>query len=519
MNKKKILLISRNLDAPQDGLELADAQNLIDSFVNYWYTIHFKEWSHYIDFISASIHKKNKHTSNLAGRIKEVMKEKDPILFIEDLFLKFTPARANYSIKSKQKALIDELKNLIDLTKKYLVYKQAIDSPIDFQRLLTKRLKRRNDNGLFQQTVNDFELILNADEIRSTIMISLERWWLAHQTYYHQYTEQISDSAVFQRNLEAYEAFHQLVILRNYLEHLNRNQRTIEVDYYKLQEKANYILAEIHDNANPILKLYSQLIKTLREYQDHLHDNYYLFKTLYTQFGAQLAPVDQLVLAKTAINYLQRPHYKHGGKTWLKEIFKWMQYLNSENLYEFEGTISDDEYLNFSLVAIALDDFKALEQFEAKYAPILDSDYKDHVLGLSKVYYLQKKQNNREAREILDKWFPLNSSEELKYNLRAKVLRVMLSLENGETELSDVLYNLFKFCKRLIEKQIMTENAVQPYFQFHEVVKQLNKYYHPNPNKKEANKKQALEKLNILMASNDEVAHRLWLEQKIAGLE
>lgn len=519
MKRKRILLFSKKLDALQEDYDWEDVQNLLDNFINYWHTIHFKEWSHYIEFISASIHKKNKHTSNLAGRIKEVMKENNPTLSIEDLILKFTPAKASYSIKAKLKALANEFNTLIDLTKKYLVYKQAIDSPIDFQRLLTKRLKRRNDNGLFQQTVNDFELLLYPENVKPTIMLSLERWWLAHQNYYHQYTEQISDGLVFQRNLEAYEAFHQLVTLRNYLEYLNRNQRTVETDHYQLQEKADLILVAVSDNALPVVKLYSQLIKTFKEYQDHQHDNYFLFKEHYAQFGAQIEQVDQLVLAKTAINYLEKPHYKHGGKTWLTEIFKWMQYLNRECLYEFEGTISDDEYLNFALVAIALDELNAFEQFEVKYESKLDSDYKDHVLGLSKVYYLQKLQKSEDALAILDTWFPLNSSEELKYNLRAKVLRVMLNLENGEAELRDVLYNLFKFCKRLIEKLVMTESAVQPYFRFHDVVKQLNLYYHPNPNKKAIVKKEALEMIHILMASENHIAHRLWLEQKIADIK
>lgn len=490
-------------------------QNLLETFLSYWYTLNIKEWSAFNAFVASPIHKKNGYSVKLIERIKEALRKGTTELRGEDLIARYTSAKTNDPMPIKMQALVEEFNTLIDLTKKYMAYNQMVENPLEFQRLLTKNLKRRNNNELFQQAAQTFSESL--EEVPLTIMVAADQWWLAHQSYYHQYTEQISNPFIFQENLKAQDQLQQLILLRNYLEHLNRNQRTFEKDHYQLEAKVNFMFQQSEPSPG-LAQLYLQVIKLFVANEEEQSKNYHLFKGTYPEYNLQIAEADRLVLIKTVINYLTRLHYKHGGQSWLYEMFYWMQRLNKEELYEFEGSISDDEYLNFSLTALAIGDLRAFKQFEAKYSPLLDPKIEERVLELCKAYYLEKEQKMKEALDVLDAHFQLGSREELKYNLRAKGLRTILCYEMDAPDLPKVLYNLFKFCQRLIEKELMTAQAVAPHFRFHEAVKAMDLYNNPDPNRKAQQQQQATETIKTLMASNEGIANRTWLEQKIALL-
>lgn len=488
-------------------------QNLLDTFLSYWYTLDMKEWSAFNAFAASPMHKKNQHSVSLVERIKEALRKDTTELRGEDLILRYTSAKASDAMPIKMQALANEFQTLIDLIKKYLAYKQLMENPLDFQRMLTKSLKQRNNNELFQQNVKCFEQKLS--EMPLTIMVASDQWWLAHQSYYHQHTEQISNPHVFQENLKAYDQLHLLTLLRNYLEYLNRNQRTVERDDFELEKKIKFILHQSKPS-NVLAQLYHLVISLFKSSDEDQSKHYHQFKETYPRVNLQIAKADRLVLVKTVINYLSILHYQYGGQTWLFEVFYWMQRLNKEELYEFEGSISDDEYLNFSLTALAIGDLRAFKQFEIKYSTLLDPKIKAHVLGLCKAYFLEKEHKVDEALALLNQYFPLGSKEELKYNLRAKELRVMLCYEIDDADMPNILYNLFKFCQRLIEKELMTALAVAPHFNFYEVVKNLDRYKNPDPDKKVQQQEQALKEIKQRIQAEEQIANRSWIERKLA---
>lgn len=202
-----------------------------------------------------------------------------------------------------------------------------------------------------------------------------------------------------------------------------------------------------------------------------------------------------------------------------------MKYLSQKGLYGFDGNASDDEYLNFFLIALALEKKEELSYFQETYTKLLDQKIKDQVLNLCQTYVLQKEHNISEALNLLENTFPLNSKKSLKYDLRAKELRVMLNYENmlilkkdGDTvdELERNIDNLTKFCQRLIDGDHLSENRAAPHKNFRRVAAKL---FLLQSKVSDDEKKAILQDIQKMLDSHAPLSHRSWINKQLAGLE
>lgn len=505
-----------------------NAQESLEKYHAFWACLTSKERLSFINFIKASIH-------DLKGDVDvvELATYLDPgdknskIILLEDanLIRRFSMVKGTQSIGAHLAGLTQKLETLLILIERFIVYNQVLNDKSLYQRALIKSLKERNSNGLFLKATTDFRSSLKKTQL--TLMVAEDRWWLEHQLYYNKTTDHTTDPGVFDRNIQSFEFFVQLTTLRNYLEILNRT-------IYNSEQAAQYdllfsaIVTEVEQQTTyPVLvELYILMINVLKTKHEPSKSNpfYVEFKSLFLKRDHELAKVDQFILVKTCINYVILVYHQL-GPPWLEEMFEWMKYLSQKMLYSLDQMISDGEYLNFYVVAQALGEMDALADFEKKYSRYLNKEVKEQVLKLCESYALQREKKIDEALKVLEKAFPSHSKKPLKYDIRAKELRVMLCYENvllkkkwEEGPLNDLernIENLKKYCQRLFKSDLLNEKTVVPHQNFQRIASK----FHLLQTKIEDNKKKSIvKKIEQILAQEEPISNRSWIKKQLALL-
>jgi hypothetical protein len=497
-----------------------EARNLIEQYHSYWLALSATEQVHLKDFIVSPMHKCNRQAQELSAYLSISFKNNKIVnLGNETLIRSYSSGRKTDHLSVHWSKFVEQLTTLLDLIERFLVYQQVMSEKLVYQRLLVKSLKERKNNDLFLKAAADFRTSLNKTQL--TIMVAADKWWLEHQCYYHKYTDHSTAQSIFDRNIAAFETFNQVTFLRNYLELLNRNvPNEPMIEQFDLAFER--ILAA-QAKFPTLIELYITMIKILKYTDEIPCPHYFHFKKTFFNGQYELAKVDQLVLAKTCSNYLYMV-YAQLGSPWLDETFEWYEYLSQKGLYGLDGTTSEDEYMNFYLVALALGKKKALDFFQETYNKMLDQKVKDQVLNLCQTSALQKENKIEEALELLNKAFPLNSPKSLKYDLRAKELRVMLSYEimlirqkDGDTvdDLERNIDNLKKFCQRLIDSNRMSEERAAQHLNFRLVASKL--FLLQNKSSKEE-RNAILQDIQKMIDNNAPLSYRSWILKQLSLL-
>lgn len=497
-----------------------EAGKLIEQYHSYWLGLNTSERSLLKNFMSSPMHNCNRQILELSTYLSTQFKNNKNVNSSDEVLIrKYSSGRKADHLSIHQSKFIEQLKTLIGLIEHFLVYQQVMGEKLVYQRLLVKSLKERKNNDLFLKAAADFRTSLNKSQL--TIMVAADKWWLEHQCYYHKYTDHNSAQSVFDRNIVAFDTFNQVTVLRNYLEMLNRDSPD-ESMLEQFDRAFEHILAT-KTKFPTLIKLYITMIKILKCADELPSPDYFDFKKIFFDGQYELAKVDQLILAKTCSNYLYLV-YTQLGSPWLDETFEWHEYISQKGLYGLDGTISEDEYLNFYLLALALRKKKELSFFQETYTKMLDLKVKDQVLSLCQTSALQKENKIEEALALLNSAFPLNSKKSLKYDLRAKELRVMLSYDimlmkqkDDDTvdELERNIDNLKKFCHRLIESNRLSEDRAAQHQNFRIVASKLF-LLQSKVDKEERDA--ILQDIQKLIESNAPLSYRSWILKQLAVL-
>lgn len=496
------------------------ARNLVEQYHSYWLGLSTSERASLKDFIDNPMHKCNGQVKELGSSLSISFKNNRIVnLSDEALIRRYSSGRKNDDLSVHRSKFLEQLATLIDLIERFLVYQQAISDKLVYQRLLVKSLKERKNNDLFLKAAADFRTSLNRSQL--TIMVAADKWWLEHQCYYQKYIDHAAAQSVFDSNIAAFDTFVQVTFLRNYLELLNRNVQNEQM-IEQFDRDFEHILTT-QTQFPTLIKLYITMIKILKCADKLPSPDYSDFKKIFFSAEYEIAKVDQLILAKTCSNYLYIV-YTQLGTPWLDETFEWYEYLSQKGLFGLDGTASDGEYINFYLVALALGKKKELNFFQETYTKMLDQKVKDQVLNLCQTSALQKENKIEEALELLNSAFPMNSKKSLKYDLRAKELRVMLSYEvmlirekDGNTldDLERNIDNLNKFCQRLIDGNRLSEERAAQHLNFRIVAYKLFSLQNKSS---EEERDAILQDIQKMIDNNAPLSYRSWILKQLSKL-
>lgn len=486
----------------------------------FWEVLTSKERLALVEFIKAPMHKCNRYVAELAAHLNIALKnDRVTLLTDEKLISRYSSGRKTDSAATHLSKLTQQFDTLLKLIEQFIVYTHVLNDKHTYQKALVKSLKERNNHGLFLKAAADFRTSLNKTPL--TLMVAADKWWLEHQCYYDTYADLSNGSNTFEQNINSFDTFYELTILRNYMEMFNRNVPSTE-----LIEKFDYPFESIAkgdiEKKPTVAKLYLEMINILKT-KSEIPNQYYLdFKASFHK-AQQLAKVDLFILSKTCVNYLSGLYYQF-GLPWLDELFEWLMFQYNNGLYAVEGGMSDGDYLNFFLVAQALEKYEFLEQFKKSHSKLLDISIKDQVLALCQSYTFLREKKIMEAWDLLEEVFPLNSPKQVKYDLRVKELRVMLCYENFLLDQADedkkegvvkTIDNLNKYFQRLVEGDHLSKERTSPHINFRWVVSKLY-YYYKKTNENE--KVTILIEILNLLNSNAPFSNRFFINQQLSKI-
>lgn len=329
--------------------------------------------------------------------------------------------RKLYEIEEEEagvQKLGDGLKKLEQLLQTFIIQAEVNNDSQQALRLLTIGLKKRKNTELFYRAAARYEKLIQEEPV--TIMRLHAEWWLDHQRYFHQNLRQNrSDIKWFELSDHKLDQFTQLTKLRYLCESFNRRNVlnegfTVKIPVYLLQQLSK-------EGSTPeVIWLYERIVPLI----EHAYDRVQTRKLLHHFIHKydQLAPADQIVLAKLLYNVLLRGiNVDHAPET-SDLLVRLSKFIALNQLYLFEGVISDDEYLNIAIMSGVGGAFKFQSYFIEEYAPYLEDHTRDRAWQFAWVYRHFQLTDYEKAIEGLRSLFPPRTQGEDKYMFRAKAL-------------------------------------------------------------------------------------------------
>lgn len=325
-------------------------------------------------------------------------------------------------IRSDLRALIKRLPTLLTT---FLVHHEISSNKKLEGRVRTLALKKKKDTQLFWEAAEYFEHTLQEEP--TTIMKYHDSWWLYHQLYFHQYAEQYKDRAKTYLEIAAEHSFrlYQLTSLRYYCEMLNRVG--ILGQEPALQQIKNRMGSFINlDSPTPLIAIYSQLAR-LQQFPDN-SNLYQQLKANFQDHQHDIKLPDQLAIIKSVFNIWIR-HYEAARDHAPDELFFWAKSGVDSGAFLLEGNISDKVYLNTVMASGIAGQFDFLESFIDQYRPYLQEHCRKVAYQMAVIYLHFVKGAMAEAIKLLKKYFAKGKHIEHIYNLRAKIMYVLIYLD------------------------------------------------------------------------------------------
>lgn len=329
--------------------------------------------------------------------------------------------RKLYEIEEEEagvQKLSDGLKKLEQLLQTYIVHAEVEHEEQQALRLLTAGLKKRKNTELFYRAATKYEKRLQEEPV--TIMRLHAEWWLDHQRYFHQNLRQNrSDIKWFESSDHKLDQFTQLTKLRYLCESFNRRNVlnegfTVKIPIYLLQRLSP-------ESTTPeVIWLYERIVPLIEHAYDRISTRKLLHHFIHKY--DQLAAADQIVLAKLLYNVLLRGINIDDAPETSELLVRLSKFIAVNQLYLFEGVISDDEYLNIAIMSGVAGAFKFQSYFIETYAPYLEDHTRDRAWQFAWVYRNFQLDHYPAAIKGLKSLFPPHTQGEDKYMFRAKAL-------------------------------------------------------------------------------------------------
>lgn len=402
--------------------------------------------------------------------------------------------------EQKGKTLLRKfLKSLPDLIITYIEHQEIRTNRRMGDRVKVLSLKRRSDSNFFDVAAKAMEQTVSDQS--TTLMQFEELWWLHHQQYFHQYTQQYhqSGTAFLSKSIRYLQLFYQLTALRYYCEVLNREKILGEEAVFgSLKKEAGKLIDE--NSTLPVINLYSKLARLL-QFPDE--QRFYLaFRSYFEEFKENLAQPDQLVIIKSVSNIWIR-NYEKGLEHGPRELLHWAKEGLKAGAYLFENNLSDKEYLNIAIAAGLAGEFTFMAQFIEDYKKELENSIRSRAYQMAHIYLHFFRNELITVLEQLGEHFPAHKSFDHIYTLRVKVVYILTYLicyiENKEISIDGtqdpedkLVTQLDAYRKYIYRAGFLDQTRRAPHKSFHDLSNKIYKYAAGNPDHQTHAKKAAL---------------------------
>lgn len=500
----KIFFARKNLD-------LSSLNQEFERLVNLCFSINYEEVPKFEAYIKFSPFKSNgganldKLFAHIATSIKKGTAKVNGNVLLKKLFSETSPTKTPEDLEQR-------LKELYDCMLEFIAVNQIRGSKILKQRILLEDLRRRNNQSIFEAQGKRFKKLLKDEPL--SIHIAENLWWINHQFYYRQNSEQHSSGAFYDCHTQL-EQFIQLAALRNYAEHLNRQALLIDENPPELSQ----MLVEFSINRSadvPVIEAYKRIVTLFKsvEYNDYLY-----FKSHINENSSEISKEDLLALIKFAINWCV---IQFDNKRILSpgEVLHWIKILDEKRLYIIENTISENEFLNAINTIASNRDFDYLSDFINRFEEYLDASSRESTINLANAYSLYHHSAFEKVIQVLDKYFPLGGQYPHRYNLHVKTLRIRCYLELNETSgdfqvsFEKSASNFEKYLKRQFEGNKLNKYYFEGYMNLIQLSRLLYSYPFALVENKEKLKGDILSFFN----SNENIKGRAYFQRKLSQL-
>ena len=410
---------------------------------------------------------------------------------------------------SKMRAIMHDLTEAIE---NYLVYKAFSEDKIKPSIYLLSRYKQSNLTGVFEKEIKktqkkhieypfqDNHFFYNQFAIASEQTEFLER---AHQRDNEPNLQQLSDS------LDYFFLFHKLKYFCKMLNFQNLVQTNF--DYCFLKEIKQLLTQNERWQEYPIsIGIYYFAFLSLLEGEDDSHFEQFL--RLLQEHADILALTDKQELYAIARNYCIKGKRRLDEKERLhysKLLLKLYKEEVRQGIILEDGLFPPHDYKNIVAIGLQEEDFDWVKNFMEDNQKLLSNEFRESIYSFCMALYYLHQQQFAQARDLLIPIQQARTSDRfLNYDIR-----VMLAYCYYELEQDKMLNALLKNVRRLIERDLNSQNFLrgiqhyQHFISFLEEIQYLNNL--PEPTQKQ------LDSLESKINNTHRVRNKAWLLEKI----
>lgn len=384
-------------------------------------------------------------------------------------------------------------------------------------RILSLVMTNRPSKKVFNYYIAQFERQVQKDG-RSLQRLH-DSWWINSQLYYQQGQDQYQrkQGIRMQEIDQGLDDFYWMAKIRNHVEAKIRNQIIYSADGTAKEMIIPEEWAEKSDYATTV-QLYEQLIDFFDHWDSIRH---------FRQFGERLKKEvlnineeDRSIFLKYVILRCNL-WIEKGESSFTREIFDWTCWGIEQNAFIINKEISDDSYMNIASAAIFAKEYDKQLEYMLLLKPYLPKYTRELSFKTMLSYYYLHCHRYQEAIELLDTIYKKYKQPPIKYNLRAKSLRLrcyfMLLIKEGWDD-PTAYKNAQRGLKAYLDSCPLQESRKLAYYNFIDFLHHLFKFQSiPYLSKKD--KREEKSKFILKLENISPIISKQWLAEVIPLLK
>lgn len=290
---------------------------------------------------------------------------------------------------------------LYQLLRKFLIQLEQSIPVFEQEFALLKQLEKRNLTAIFQLQNQALNNLIEKQATDQGSHFFYQRYQLANEAdaFFGRQQKRRFDRAL-QLKIDSFDVYYLIEKLKGSCEMLNR-KKIVEGGY-----QLNFIdaIVDFLDSKNdisqiPIIKIYLQILKTLRDEAEESH--FEKLANLLNIHQLDFSKKEAVAMYRYAQNYCIR-RINQGNTAYFRKLFELFQTQLIHQINLPNGMLSPDDYKNIVTVGLRLKEFKWVKIFIFDYKKTLQINLRDNVFNYNLATYYYGIQDYDSAIQLLN---------------------------------------------------------------------------------------------------------------------